>query len=279
LSLGSASAWDDVFRAKKGDLRGVFMKNAIVFEHVSKSFKRYPTRGYTTIKDILVRGEWLRRMRSRHHQRIEALKDVSFSLPEGTVLGIIGPNGSGKSTLLRLIAGIYRPTSGRIIVNGRVSALLSLGVGFHPELSGRENIIIGGLAMGLSRREIKRRMEEIIEFAELQDFIDAPVRTYSSGMYMRLAFSVAVNVDPDILLLDEVLAVGDAAFAQKCQARMDEFKEQGKTILLVTHDLGTIENWCHQALWLDKGEVRGMGKPSEVIERYVRTLKIATPSG
>ncbi|MEM1785193.1 MAG: ABC transporter ATP-binding protein [Candidatus Bathyarchaeia archaeon] len=252
------------------------MKNAIVLEHVSKSFKRYPTRGYTTIKDILVRGEWLRRMRSRQHQRVEALKDVSFSLPEGTVLGIIGPNGSGKSTLLRLIAGIYRPTSGRIIVNGRVSALLSLGLGFHPELSGRENIIIGGLAMGLSRREIKRRMEEIIEFAELRDFIDAPVRTYSSGMYMRLAFSVAVNVDPDILLVDEVLAVGDAAFAEKCLVRMNEFKKQGKTILLVTHDLGLVQNWCHQALWIDAGKLQAMGQSIEVVELYRAHYKLAT---
>jgi ABC-type polysaccharide/polyol phosphate transport system ATPase subunit len=251
------------------------MRNAITLEHVSKSFKRYPTRGYTTLKDLLVRGEWLRRMRSRQH--VEALKDVSLSVPEGTVLGIIGPNGAGKSTLLRLIAGIYRPTSGRILVNGRVSALLSLGLGFHPELTGRENIIIGGLAMGLSRREIKRRLEEIVKFAELEEFIDAPVRTYSSGMYMRLAFSVAVNVDPDILLLDEVLAVGDAAFAEKSRARMNEFKARGKTILLVTHDLATVESWCHQALWLDKGEIRAIGNPREVIDLYTGTLKAATP--
>ncbi|MCS7240952.1 MAG: ABC transporter ATP-binding protein [Candidatus Bipolaricaulota bacterium] len=203
------------------------------------------------------------------------MKDVSFSVPEGTVLGIIGPNGSGKSTLLRLIAGIYRPTSGRIIVNGRVSALLSLGLGFHPELSGRENIIIGGLAMGLSRREIAYRMDEIIDFAELRDFIDAPVRTYSSGMYMRLAFSVAVNVDPDILLLDEVLAVGDAAFAEKSRARMDEFKKQGKTILLVTHDLPTVKSWCHQALWLNKGEVCALGDPKDIVDRYIESLAAA----
>ncbi|MEM3486558.1 MAG: ABC transporter ATP-binding protein [Candidatus Methanomethyliaceae archaeon] len=252
------------------------MKDVIALEHVYKSFKRYPMHGYTTLKDYFVRGEFLRR---KARQRVEALKDVTFSVPAGTVLGIIGANGAGKSTLLRLIAGIYRPTSGRIVVNGRVSALLSLGLGFHPELSGRENTIIGGLAMGLSRREIIERMDEIVEFAELRDFIDAPVRTYSAGMYMRLAFSVAVNVDPDILLLDEVLAVGDAAFAQKCRKRMDEFKKRGKTILLVTHDLGTVESWCHQALWLDKGEVRGLGKPSEVIERYMGSLKVATPSG
>jgi lipopolysaccharide transport system ATP-binding protein len=165
------------------------------------------------------------------------------------------------------------------VVNGRVSALLNLGLGFHPELTGRENIIIGGLAMGLSRREIMKRMDEIIHFAELEDFIDAPVRTYSSGMYMRLAFSVAVNVDPDILLLDEVLAVGDAKFTEKSRARMDEFKKQGKTILLVTHDLRTVENWCHQALWLDRGEVRAIGKPAEVIHLYTGVSEAATGSG
>lgn len=249
------------------------MKDAVVLIHVTKTFKRYPTRGYTTLKDLLVRGEWQRRIRSR--QYVEALRDVSFSVPKGTVLGIIGPNGAGKSTLLRLIAGIYRPTSGRIIVNGRVSALLNLGLGFHPELSGRENIIIGGLAMGLSKREIKRRMKEIIEFAELQDFIDAPVRTYSSGMYMRLAFSVAVNVDPDILLLDEVLAVGDAAFAEKCLVRMNEFKRHGKTILLVTHDLGVVQHWCHQAVLLVEGGVRAMGQPDEVVKLYQAEARLA----
>jgi len=155
---------------------------------------------------------------------------------------------------------------------------LNLGLGFHPELTGRENIIIGGLAMGLSRGEIMKKMDEIIQFAELEDFIDAPVRTYSSGMYMRLAFSVAVNVDPDILLLDEVLAVGDASFAEKSRRRMDEFKEQGKTILLVTHDLAIVKTWCHQALYLDRGEVHAIGKPCEVIELYMGTPRTAMPS-
>ena len=252
------------------------MKNAVIVENVSKRFRRYPTRGHTTLKEALLKGQLLRMGRDREY--VEALKDITFTVPEGTVLGIIGPNGAGKSTLLRLIAGIYRPTTGRIVVNGRLSALLNLGLGFHPELTGRENIIIGGLAMGLSRREIVRRLDEIVAFAELEEFIDAPVRTYSSGMYMRLAFSVAVNVDPDVLLLDEVLAVGDAHFAEKSRARMEEFKEQGKTILLVTHDLATVENWCHQALWLDKGEVRALGKPDGVIGLYTRTLKVVTPS-
>jgi len=242
------------------------MKNAVIVENVSKRFRRYPTRGHTTLKEALLKGQLFRMRRNREY--VEALKDVSFTVPEGTVLGIIGPNGAGKSTLLRLIAGIYRPTTGRVVVNGRLSALLNLGLGFHPELTGRENIIIGGLAMGLSRREIMRRLDEIVAFAELEDFIDAPVRTYSSGMYMRLAFSVAVNVDPDILLLDEVLAVGDAHFAEKSRARMEEFKEGGKTILLVTHDLATVESWCHQALWLEEGKVRALGDPHEVVSQY-----------
>jgi len=247
------------------------MSDAIIVDHVSKRFKKYSRQGYTTLKDAVLKGQLFRFGGDRGY--IEALKDVTFTVPQGTVLGIIGPNGAGKSTLLRLIAGIYRPTSGRIMVNGRVSALLNLGLGFHPELTGRENIIIGGLAMGLSRREIMEKLDEIIQFAELEDFIDAPVRTYSSGMYMRLAFSVAINVDPDILLLDEVLAVGDAHFVEKSRARMDEFKKQGKTILLVTHDLNTVKNWCHQALWLDKGKIQALGKSSEVVDLYLRNVK------
>jgi ABC-type polysaccharide/polyol phosphate transport system ATPase subunit len=250
------------------------MKYAIILEHVSKRFKKYSRRSYTTIKDIVLKGQFLNFGKNQGY--IEALKNVTFAVPRGTVLGIVGSNGAGKSTLLRLIAGIYRPTSGKIVVNGRVSALLSLGLGFHPELTGWENILIGGLAMGLSKREILRKMDQIIQFAELENFINEPVRTYSSGMYMRLAFSVAVNVDPDILLLDEVLAVGDAHFAQKSRARMEEFKKQGKTILLVTHDLNAVKNWCHQALWLDHGEVRAIGEPEEVVNLYINNLKTNT---
>lgn len=249
------------------------MSTAVLLERVSKSFKRYPSRGHTTLKDYLVRGEWLHRRASRQH--VDALNDVSFSVPEGTVLGIVGPNGAGKSTLLRLIAGIYRPTSGRIAINGRVSALLNLGLGFHPELSGRENIMISGLASGLSRRQVRQAFDEIVEFAELAEFIDAPVRTYSSGMYMRLAFSVAVHVDPDILLLDEVLAVGDASFAEKSRARMEAFKKQGKTILLVTHDLATVKDWCHEAIWLDAGAVARSGKAADVVDAYHDQMSVS----
>ncbi|MBC7217952.1 MAG: ABC transporter ATP-binding protein [Candidatus Caldatribacterium sp.] len=249
------------------------MKEAIVVDRVTKRFPKHLPRGYTTLKEALLKGHLFAQRNSR--QYVEALKEVSFSVPEGTVLGVIGPNGAGKSTLLRLIAGIYRPTSGKVVVNGRLSALLNLGLGFHPELTGRENIVIGGLAIGLSRREVMDRMEEIIEFAELRDFIDAPVRTYSSGMYMRLAFSVVVNVDPDILLLDEVLAVGDARFAEKSRAKIEEFKRRGKTILLVTHDLTTVESWCHQALWLERGRVRALGDPKQVVEAYKASVMVA----
>jgi lipopolysaccharide transport system ATP-binding protein len=250
------------------------MNNAIVLEHVSKKFRRSAISAHTTLKDAVVKGQIFRMGHS--HGYVEALKDISFSVPEGTVLGIIGPNGAGKTTLLRVLAGIYRPTSGKITMKGRISALLSLGLGFHPEFSGRENIMISGLALGLSHQQVSRISEEIIRFAELGDFIDAPVRTYSSGMYMRLAFSTAVNVDPDILLIDEVLAVGDASFAKKSRARMDQFKEKGKTILFATHDLALVENWCHGALFLNGGQMCALGKPKDVIAQYRESLLAAT---
>jgi ABC-type polysaccharide/polyol phosphate transport system ATPase subunit len=242
------------------------MKDVIVVNNLCKRFKRYPTRGYTTLKDLVVKRQLFKMRQDR--QYIEALRNVTFSVPESTVLGIIGPNGSGKSTLLKLLAGIYRPDSGKLSVRGRISALLSLGVGFHPDLTGRENIMIGGLSLGISRGQVRQAFDEIVDFAELEDFIDAPVRTYSSGMYARLAFSIAVHVNPDILLLDEVLAVGDASFIKKSRARMDKFKEQGKTILYVTHDLAAVEAWCHQALWLNNGGVFAMGDPKDVVARY-----------
>jgi len=242
------------------------MTNAVVLEHVWKMFRRYPVRGHTTLKDVVVRAEWRKRFKGRQH--IEALRDVSLDVPQGLVLGIIGANGSGKSTLLRLIAGIYRPSAGRIVVTGRVAALLHLGLGFHPELSGRENIIIGGLAAGLSRYEVRRSFDEIVEFAELREFIDAPVRTYSSGMYARLAFSVAVHVNPDILLLDEVLAVGDERFSEKSKQRMDRFKKEGKTILFVSHGLDKVAEWCHEAVWLEVGQVRARGPAEAVVREY-----------
>jgi len=246
------------------------MKPAVVLDHVTKTFRRYPAGRYTTLKDFLVRGAWLRR---RIDLRIDAVKDVSLSIPEGIAFGIIGPNGAGKSTLLRLIAGIYHPDAGHIRVNGRLSALLALGLGFHPELTGRENVFVSGLASGLSRRDIRKLFDSIVEFAELGEFIDAPVRTYSSGMYMRLAFSVAVNVDPDVLLLDEVLGVGDAHFAEKSRARMLEFKKRGKTIVLVTHSLPTVVDWCQQAAWLEGGRLVMVGNPADVVTLYRQSVE------
>ena len=242
------------------------MNDVIVVEHVSKRFRRSTVSGYTTLKDAIIKGLIFQSGKSRGY--IEAINDISFSVPEATVLGIIGPNGAGKSTLLRLLAGIYCPTSGQIKVKGRVSALLSLGLGFHPEFSGRENITISGLALGLSHQQVNEIAEDIIRFAELEEFIDAPMRTYSVGMYMRLAFSVAVNVNPDILLVDEVLSVGDAAFAKKSRERMEEFKNHGKTIVLATHDLATVENWCHQALFLNGGQMYHWGEPKAVVAKY-----------
>src|SRR5438105_12465409 len=194
-------------------------------------------------------------------------------VPAGKTYGIIGRNGSGKSTALKLVAGITRPTSGTVSVTGRISALIELGAGFHPEISGRENVFINGIMLGLAKREVARRFDEIVEFAELQQFIDAPVKTYSSGMYMRLGFAVAIHVDPDVLLVDEVLAVGDEGFTHKCLDKFGEFKRRGKTILLVTHSLGLVERFCDEALWLDAGKVRGAGDPKRVVDAYLMDVE------
>jgi len=247
-------------------------KYAIKIDHVSKAFRRWDrARKFLTLKSALLRGELLHSLRDKK-DAFYALRDVSFTMQRGTTVGIIGRNGSGKSTLLKLIAGITKPTSGRIIKNGKVSALLELGAGFHPEISGRENIFINGIMLGLSRRELRNKYEEIIAFSELGDFIDAPVKTYSSGMYMRLAFSVAVNVDPDILLIDEVLAVGDKAFTDKCMDKIYDFKKRNKTIVFVSHGLGTVEKLCDQVIWLDKGAMAGKGDPIQVVESYLMKM-------
>ncbi len=208
-------------------------------------------------------------------QHIEALKGVDLTVPKGSTVGIIGRNGSGKSTLLKVITGIYRPTSGALQVNGRISALLELGAGFHPDFTGRENIMINGIILGMNRNEVKARIDGIIAFAELGDFIDEPVRTYSSGMFMRLAFAVATHVDPEILIVDEILSVGDEHFAKKSQAKMTEFKTAGKTILLVTHSLNTVERWCDLAVWVDGGRTRMVGAPAKVVAEYKRAVNAA----
>jgi ABC-type polysaccharide/polyol phosphate transport system ATPase subunit len=193
----------------------------------------------------------------------------------GRTLGIIGRNGSGKSTLLKLLAGIYRPDQGKMWVRGRVAPLLELGTGFHPEFSGRENILINGIVLGLSKREVRQRFDSIVRFADLEAVIDEPVKTYSTGMYMRLGFAVAVHADPDILLFDEILAVGDEAFQQKCADKITDFRRQGKTLILVTHDLGSVEQWSDEVIWLDNGMIQERGAPRRVIDLYREG--IATP--
>ena len=212
--------------------------------------------------------------RQRMVREIEALKNVSFEVPHGTVLGIIGMNGAGKSTLMRAVAGILPPTDGRIEVNGRVSTLLALGVGFNRNLSGRENVVLGGLAAGLRRDELKAKYDEIAEFADLGDFMDLAMRTYSSGMYGRLAFSVAVNMDPDILLIDEALSTGDAGFKRKSLQKMNELCTRAGTILIVSHALGTIRELCSQVVWMHKGQVAMWDDADTVIDAYTRFLDV-----
>jgi len=246
--------------------------NAIVLDGVTKRFQKVVLRtGYTTLKTALTS---LGSRGASPAAHVEALTDVSLAVPPGATVGMLGRNGSGKSTLIRIIAGIYKPDAGRVVTEGRVSTLIELGAGFHPEFSGRENVYINGIILGLTKKEIRRRFDDIVGFAELEDFIDAPVRTYSSGMYMRLGFSVAVHVDPDILLVDEVLAVGDEAFVRRCLDKMDEFKKQGKTIVLAGHDLLLVERWCDRALLIERGRVTAQGLPADVVATYRRSLAV-----
>ncbi|EWT07541.1 ABC transporter ATP-binding protein [Intrasporangium chromatireducens Q5-1] len=223
-----------------------------------------------TFKNALVRfGRGERAVREIH-----AVDDVSFEVGEGTSLGIIGNNGAGKSTLMRALAGILPPTKGRIEVRGRITPLLALGVGFNNNLSGRENIILGGLASGLSRKEVEARTDLVTEFAGLEEFIDAPMRTYSSGMYSRLAFSVAVNMNPDILMIDEALSAGDATFKTKAAEKMDELRRQARAMFLVSHSLGSIKELCNECIWLHKGRLMMHGEPEEVIEAYQKFVNV-----
>ncbi len=244
---------------------------AIELADVTKIYRRYSGRQFATLKSALLQRSILRDLRPE--ETFPALTGVSFAVPKGITFGVIGRNGSGKSTALKLVAGITKPTSGTVTVSGRVSALIELGAGFHPEISGRENVFINGIMLGLSKREVAARFDDIVEFAELKDFIDAPVKTYSSGMYMRLGFAVAIHVDPDVLLVDEVLAVGDEGFTHKCLDKFAEFRRHGKTILLVTHSLGLVERFCDQALWLDHGRAQAQGDPRRVIDAYLASVE------
>lgn len=235
---------------------------AIEVDHISKSFKIFYDKGHT-IKDQVVSSK------RRKYEKREVLKDISFKLKRGEAVGLIGHNGCGKSTTLKLLTRIMYPDSGTITMRGRVSSLIELGAGFHPDMSGRENIYINASIFGLNKKEIDRRLDDIIAFSELEEFIDNPVRTYSSGMYMRLAFAVAINVDADILLIDEILAVGDVAFQAKCFNRLREIKKAGTTIVIVSHSLAQIEQICDRSIWLHDGLIREEGAPRIVDPKYM----------
>lgn len=232
---------------------------------VSKKFTLH-TEKRNSVKERLVRG------RARTDGDFWALTDVSFEVPRGTTFGLIGHNGSGKSTMLKLLAGVHRPTSGSVITDGRVSALLELGAGFHGELTGRENVYLNGSILGLSRRQIEQSMEKIIDFADIGEFIDAPVKVYSSGMYVRLGFSIAVTVDPEILIVDEIIAVGDEEFQRKCFDYLFELRKRGTTVVMVTHSMGLVESMCDQAAWLEHGQLKAIGDSRDVVRRYLDTV-------
>jgi ABC-type polysaccharide/polyol phosphate transport system ATPase subunit len=235
---------------------------AIEVENVSKTF-RLPHERRTTLKE-----HFLHPFRHNGFEEQRALQDVTFRVEEGEFFGVIGPNGSGKSTLLKIIAGIYRQDSGRVQVTGLLSPFIELGVGFNPELTARDNIRINGTLLGLTRRELQARYDAIVAFSELERFVDQKLKNFSSGMQVRLAYAIAIQVDFDVLLLDEVLAVGDAAFQEKCFATFDRFRDLGRTIVLVTHDLGVIEHFADRVALLINGQVRALGSSDEVTERY-----------
>src|SRR4029453_3196324 len=243
------------------------MSRMIEFDKVSKRFTLHHDRR----DSIQERVAGLFRPRARG-EVFWALRDVSFTIGQGESLGLVGDNGAGKSTALKLMTRIREPTSGTVRMRGRVAALLELGSGFHPDLSGRENVVLNGSLMGFSRRAMQDRLEEIVEFAEIGDFIDMEVKHYSSGMYTRLAFAVATAVDPDILITDEVLAVGDEAFQRKCMERIYRFRRLGKTIIFVSHALQTVRLLCDQAVWLDRGVARAVGPAGEVIDAYLADI-------
>ncbi len=238
------------------------MSAAVTVDAVSKRFRLYQERNQSLKATLMRRG------RSRYEEHW-ALRDVSLEIPSGKTFGFIGENGSGKSTLLKCIAKILRPDSGHISVEGKVSALLELGAGFHPELSGRENVYLNGSILGLGRKDLDRKFDDIVAFAGLQRFIDSPVKNYSSGMYVRLGFSVAINVGPDVLLVDEVLAVGDEQFQRKCNEKFFQLKAAGITIVIVTHDLGSVRSLCDVVAWVDEGRLREVGPADEVVDAYL----------
>lgn len=241
-------------------------KYAIKVEHVSKDFKLYYDKAHTLKEKIL----FFSKKNKDKNDVLHVLKDINLEIDKGESVALIGVNGSGKSTLLKLMTKIIYPNKGKIIVNGKLTSLLELGAGFHDDFTGRENIYFNASIFGLTREQIDEKLSEIIEFSELGDFIDNPVRTYSSGMYMRLAFSIAINVQADILLIDEILAVGDQHFQDKCFSKLMELKEAGKTIVIVTHSMDQVRKFCDRAVWLYKGKIRRDGKVSEVLDEYIK---------
>ena len=237
---------------------------AIKVENVNKSFNIYYDRANTLKERMLFFA------RNKRREKREVLKGINLTIKKGETVALIGVNGSGKSTLLKLMTQIIYPNSGTVETYGKLTSLLELGAGFHPDFSGRENIYFNASIFGLTRKEIDNRLDEIIEFSELRDFIDNPVRTYSSGMYMRLAFSVAINVDAEILLIDEILSVGDQHFQEKCFAKMKQLRAEGKTMVFVTHSMDSVRNLCDRAVWLYNGEIRMDGNTNEVVDEYLR---------
>ena len=240
--------------------------SVIIFERVSKTYPLYShiARGIKTFLINLPKA-----IHDMRNSKFQALKDITFEVKKGESFGIIGKNGAGKSTILGLIAQVIKPTTGKVTVKGKVFPLLELGAGFHPELSGRENIVLNGILLGFTKKQIMDKIEEIIEFSELGDFIDQPVRTYSSGMLARLGFSIISTVDPEILLIDEILAVGDAHFQKKCMNRMIDFRKRGVTIVFVSHNMDAVRQICDRVMWLQNHELKMIGSPDEVVEKYL----------
>ena len=238
---------------------------AVRVDHVSKSFRMYRERNQT-LKSAIMRG------RTSVHEDFWALKDVTFDVPAGSTFGLIGSNGSGKSTLLKCLANIYYPNKGNVTHFGKMAAMLEVGSGFHHELSGRDNIYLNGSILGMSKKQISAKFDEIVDFSGVEQFIDQPVKNYSSGMFVRLGFAIAINVDPDILVVDEVLAVGDAEFQAKCFQKFRDFKTAGKTVILVSHDTRTLQSLCDQAAWINKGELQAVGPADTTITAYLSSL-------
>lgn len=241
------------------------MTNAVEVRNVTKLFRLHHERNQS-LKSAIMRG------RISRYEEFTAVNDVSFDVKTGSTFGLIGSNGSGKSTLLKCLAKIYAPNKGSISYNGRMAALLEVGSGFHHELSGKENIYLNGSILGMSKREIDKKYDEIVDFSGVEQFIDQPIKNYSSGMYVRLGFSVAISVEPDILVADEVLAVGDEAFQRKCLEKFKDFRKNGRTVILVSHSMESIKDMCDQAAWLEKGNLQYVGESKEVVSKYLKSL-------